>query len=141
MTQIALVTDEHDHNVGVGMVAEFLEPAADVLVGLMLGNIVDEQGTDGTTVVRRGNGTVTLLSSYGRWSSSKVWLKKCCCRGCCYFVVVFVCNRQKKKRRCVSSGPNKAKTRLGRTTRWEHMLSQKRIEHRKRKEKKKGKQN
>lgn len=77
MTQIALVTDEHDHNVGVSMVAELFEPAADVFIGLVLGNVVDEQGTDGTTVVCRSNGAVTLLSSYCRWKEKIEMAKDC----------------------------------------------------------------
>lgn len=63
MPQIALVTDKHDNNVGVGMVAQFLEPSCDVLVGLVLADIVDEKGTDGTTVVGGGDGTVSFLTS------------------------------------------------------------------------------
>lgn len=63
MTQIALVTDKHDHNVGIGVVAELLEPAANILISSMLGDIVNQQGTDSSTVVSRSDGTVTLLSS------------------------------------------------------------------------------
>lgn len=51
MSQIALVSDEHDDNVAVGMVAKLLQPPRDVLVGLMLADIVDEEGTDGAAVV------------------------------------------------------------------------------------------
>lgn len=62
VAQIALVADEHDDNVGVGVVAQFLEPPGDVLVGLVLADIVDEEGADSTTVVGRGDGAVTLLA-------------------------------------------------------------------------------
>lgn len=62
MTQIAFVTDKHNHNVVIGVVAKLLEPAANILIGSMLGNIVDQQGTDGTAVVSRSDSTVTLLS-------------------------------------------------------------------------------
>lgn len=63
MSQIALVTDKHDNNVGVGVVAELLEPSRDVLVSLVLADIVNEEGTDGTTVVGGGDGAVAFLTS------------------------------------------------------------------------------
>lgn len=63
VTQIALVTNKHDHNVVIGVVAELLEPAANVLISSMLGDVVDQQSTDSSTVVSRSDGTVTLLSS------------------------------------------------------------------------------
>lgn len=77
VTQIALVTDEHDHNVGVSMVAELFEPAADVFIGLVLGNVVDKQSTDGATIVCRSNGAVTLLSSYCRSKREEEMAKDC----------------------------------------------------------------
>lgn len=60
--QITLVTDEHDNDVGVGVVAELLEPARDILVGLVLADVVDEQGADRAPVVGRGDGPVPLLT-------------------------------------------------------------------------------
>ena len=62
MSQIALVSDQHDDDVGVGMVAEFLQPPVDVVVGLVLADIVDKEGPDGTTVVGGGDGAITLLT-------------------------------------------------------------------------------
>ena len=61
--QITLVTDQHDHDVGVGMVAKFLQPTVDIVVGLVLADIVHEESTDGTTVVSGGDGTVAFLTS------------------------------------------------------------------------------
>lgn len=49
--QIALVADEHDDNLGIGVVAEFLEPAEDVDVGRVLRNVVHEEGADCSAVV------------------------------------------------------------------------------------------
>ena len=62
MPQIALVSDQHDDNVGVGMVPELLEPPGHVLVGLVLADVVDEQGADGASVVGGGDGAVALLA-------------------------------------------------------------------------------
>jgi len=61
--QIALVSHQHDDNVCVGMVAELFQPACDVLVGLVLGDVVDKKGTDCATVVGACDGAVTLLAS------------------------------------------------------------------------------
>ena len=63
MSQIALVTNKHNNNIRVGMVSELLQPAVDVLVSLVLADIVNEEGTDGATVVGRSDRTVALLTS------------------------------------------------------------------------------
>jgi L-ascorbate metabolism protein UlaG (beta-lactamase superfamily) len=60
--QIALVSHQHDDNVCVGMVAELFQPACDVLVGLVLGDVVDKEGADCATVVSAGDGAVALLA-------------------------------------------------------------------------------
>lgn len=44
------------------MIAQLLQPPGHVVVGLMFANIVNEQGSDGTTVVGGGDGAVTLLA-------------------------------------------------------------------------------
>jgi len=62
MPQIALVTDEHDDDVGVGMVAQLLQPPRDVLVCLVLADVVDKQSADSATVVCGGDGAVPLLA-------------------------------------------------------------------------------
>jgi len=49
--QVTLVTDEHNDNVRIGMVAEFLEPASNVGVRRVLGNIIDEESAYRTAVV------------------------------------------------------------------------------------------
>lgn len=63
MPQIALVSDQHDDDVGVGMVAQLLEPPGDILVGLVLADVVNEEGTDSATVVSGCDGAVTFLTS------------------------------------------------------------------------------
>jgi hypothetical protein len=60
--EIALVSDEHDDDVGVGVVAQLLEPPLNVLVCRVLGDVVYEQCTDGTAVVGRRNRAVALLA-------------------------------------------------------------------------------
>lgn len=62
MPQIALVSDQHNDDVGVGMVAQLLEPPGDILVGLVLADIVNEKGTDSATVVCGCDGAVALLA-------------------------------------------------------------------------------
>lgn len=62
VSQIALVTDKHNNDIGVGMVAEFLKPPGDILVGLMLANVVDEKGTNGAAVVGGCDSAVSLLA-------------------------------------------------------------------------------
>ena len=59
--EIGLVSDEHDHNVRLGVVSQLLEPALDILKSRMLGNVVDQERPDRAAVVRAGNGTVALL--------------------------------------------------------------------------------
>lgn len=61
--QIALVTNQHDDDVGVGMIAELLQPPVDIVVGLVLTDIIDEKSTDSTPIVSGGDGTVTFLTS------------------------------------------------------------------------------
>ncbi len=51
MAQIWLVADQHDHNVGVGVVTQLPQPPLDVLVGQVFGDIIDQQGTDSTAIV------------------------------------------------------------------------------------------
>lgn len=62
MPQIALVAHQHDDDVGVGMIAQLLQPARDILVGLVLGDVVDEQGAHRATVVGRSDGAVAFLT-------------------------------------------------------------------------------
>lgn len=60
--EVGLVADEHDADVGVGVVAELLEPAADVVEGGGLADVVDEDGAESASVVGAGDCSVTLLT-------------------------------------------------------------------------------
>lgn len=51
VSQIGLVSNQHDDNVTVGVVSQLFEPSGDVLVCLVLADVVDEQGTDSAAVV------------------------------------------------------------------------------------------
>ena len=53
MSQVALVADEHDDDVAVGMVAQLAQPLLGVLVRDVLGNVIDEQSADRTSIVPR----------------------------------------------------------------------------------------
>ena len=53
MLQIALVADEHDDDVRIGVVTELLQPSCDVHVRCVLGDVVDKERADRTTVVSR----------------------------------------------------------------------------------------
>jgi hypothetical protein len=44
------------------VIAQLLEPAGDVVVRRVLGDVVHEQGTDGAAVVCRGDCAVALLA-------------------------------------------------------------------------------
>lgn len=62
MPQIALVPNKHNHNIGIGVIAELFQPAGHVIVGLVLADIIDEQRTDRAAVVGRSDCAVSLLT-------------------------------------------------------------------------------
>lgn len=51
VNQIVLVADQHDHDVGVGLLLDILEPALNVVEGGLSRNIVDDYGSAGSSVV------------------------------------------------------------------------------------------
>lgn len=51
MLQVTLVAHEHNDDVRIGMVAEFLEPAGNVGVRRVLGDIIDQESAYRTAVV------------------------------------------------------------------------------------------
>lgn len=62
VSQIALVPDQHDYNIGIRMVSQLFQPPRDVVVRLMLANVVNKQRADCTSVVSRCDGPVALLT-------------------------------------------------------------------------------
>ena len=61
MSQIALVSNQHDHDVCIRMVAQLLQPSSDVVIGLMLADIVDQQCSDCASVICGCDSPVALL--------------------------------------------------------------------------------
>ena len=64
MAQIALVTNEHDDYVAVGMVTELFQPALDVLVRQVLCNVVYKQRAHSPAVVCARDSTIALLAGW-----------------------------------------------------------------------------
>ena len=62
MPQIALVPNKHDHNIGIGMISELLQPTSHIVVGLVLADIVDKQRANRSTIVGRSDCAVSLLT-------------------------------------------------------------------------------
>lgn len=61
MPQIALIPHQHDHNICVRMVSQLFQPSLHILVGLVLADIVHEQCSHSTSIVRRRDSTVAFL--------------------------------------------------------------------------------
>jgi hypothetical protein len=59
--EVGLVADEHDGGVGVGVVAELLEPPLHVLEGRGLGHVVDQERAHRAAVVGARDRPVALL--------------------------------------------------------------------------------
>ncbi len=55
MAEVALVANEHNDNVRVGVVPELLEPALNVFVRHMLRNVVHQQRANRAAVVPTGS--------------------------------------------------------------------------------------
>ena len=62
VVQIHLIANEHDEAVLLGILLNLLEPHWDMIERVAVGDIVHQKGTDGPAVVRRGDGTIALLS-------------------------------------------------------------------------------
>ena len=62
MSQITLITNEHDDDIRIGVIPEFLQPAGDIVIGLMFADIVDQKSSDSTSVVGRCYRAVPLLT-------------------------------------------------------------------------------
>lgn len=60
MSQIALVTNQHDDDVRIGVISQLLKPSSHIVVCLMLADVVYEQSSNGTTVVGGRDGSIAL---------------------------------------------------------------------------------
>ena len=56
------VSYQHDDDISICMIPEFSEPSLDILVGEMLGNVVDQESSHSSSVVRTGDSSVPLLA-------------------------------------------------------------------------------
>jgi hypothetical protein len=61
MSQIALVSNQHDNDVGIGVIPEFFQPSCDIFVGDVLRDIVNQQCSDGATVIGGCDCAVSFL--------------------------------------------------------------------------------
>mmetsp|Transcript_34199 Transcript_34199/g.55014 ORF Transcript_34199/g.55014 Transcript_34199/m.55014 type:complete len:261 (-) Transcript_34199:62-844(-) len=61
--QVTLVANEHDHHVGVGVLSSLLQPACQMIKSVTPGDVIHQQSTAGTAIVRPGDGAEGLLSS------------------------------------------------------------------------------
>lgn len=62
MSQITLVSHKHDDDIRVRMVAKFLQPSSNVVIGLVLADVVNEKSPNGAPVVGGRDGSIALLS-------------------------------------------------------------------------------
>ena len=51
MLQVALVSDQHDDDIGVSMVSQLFQPSSHVNICRMFGDIIYEQRSDRPTIV------------------------------------------------------------------------------------------
>lgn len=62
MPQITLISNQHNDNIGIRVIPQFFQPSLHILICLMLADIIHQQSTHCSTIVRRCNGTVTFLA-------------------------------------------------------------------------------
>lgn len=62
MSQIALVSHQHDHDVRIGMVPQLLQPPHNILVRLVLADIVDKECPYRASVICGCDGSVSFLA-------------------------------------------------------------------------------
>jgi hypothetical protein len=63
MSQITLVSNKHNDDIGISMIAELFQPSRYIIIGLVLADIVYKESTDRSTVIGRGDCTISLLTS------------------------------------------------------------------------------
>jgi hypothetical protein len=69
VAQVRLVTDEHDHDVGVRVVLELPQPPLDVLEGDVPCDIVDDECAYRSTVIGTSDSSVPAEASQKQWQS------------------------------------------------------------------------
>uniref|UniRef100_A0A6B0UML4 Putative secreted protein n=1 Tax=Ixodes ricinus TaxID=34613 RepID=A0A6B0UML4_IXORI len=61
--QVTLVSDQHDHHVGVGVLASILQPGGQVIEGVPPGDVIHEESSSGSPVIRSCDGAKGFLPS------------------------------------------------------------------------------
>lgn len=88
MFQIGFVSNQHDDNVSISVISQFLKPSADIVECNWFGHIVDKKSTKSTAIVGAGDRSVTFLSGGVPYLSfNGFWLdlpiNKCVCVWAC----------------------------------------------------------
>lgn len=60
MTEIGLVSDQHDDNVRFGMVTKFFQPTLNIFESCVFGNVIDQERSNGTS---EGSGAMSGVST------------------------------------------------------------------------------
>lgn len=61
MVKVALISDQHYDHVGVPVLPHFLQPASQVTESVTASDVIDQQGTGGSSVVGASNALKALL--------------------------------------------------------------------------------
>jgi hypothetical protein len=62
VSQIALISHQHDDDVRICVIPQLFQPSCHILVRLVFADIVDEQSSHRPSVVGRCDGSISLLS-------------------------------------------------------------------------------
>lgn len=62
MPQITFIAHEHYDNIRVRVISELFQPSLHILIGLMLADIIDQQGPNGSPIVGRSDGAIAFLA-------------------------------------------------------------------------------
>jgi len=62
MSQIALISHQHNHNIRIRMIPQLFQPPLHILIRLMLADIIHQKRSDRSSIIRRSDGAVALLA-------------------------------------------------------------------------------
>ena len=55
VVEISFVSNKHDHDVGVSILSNFIQPASQVIKGFLASDIIDQQSPSSPTVITPGD--------------------------------------------------------------------------------------